>query len=53
MLCSESASVKTLQGTVEALEQDKAHLLERVQSLEKDLAAGPDAISKSSGRRRL
>lgn len=50
MLRSESGSVKTLQGTVQALEQDKANLLERVQSLEKDLAAGPNTINKSSGK---
>lgn len=50
MLRSESASVKTLQGTVHALEQDKANLQERVQRLEKDLAAGPNTINKSSGK---
>uniref|UniRef100_A0A7N9AN25 CAP-GLY domain containing linker protein 1a n=1 Tax=Mastacembelus armatus TaxID=205130 RepID=A0A7N9AN25_9TELE len=37
VLHGESASLKTLQGTVEALERDKASLQERVQKLEKDL----------------
>lgn len=50
VLRSESASVKTLQGTVDALEQDKANLKERVQRLEKDLAAGPNSINSQSGR---
>ncbi|XP_041792248.1 CAP-Gly domain-containing linker protein 1 isoform X2 [Chelmon rostratus] len=49
VLHGESASVQTLQGTIQALERDKADLLERVQRLEKDLAAGPDTINKSSG----
>ncbi|XP_044052290.1 CAP-Gly domain-containing linker protein 1 isoform X7 [Siniperca chuatsi] len=49
VLRGESASVKTLQGTIQALEQDKANLQERVQRLEKDLAAGPDTINTSSG----
>uniref|UniRef100_A0A672YGY7 CAP-GLY domain containing linker protein 1a n=1 Tax=Sphaeramia orbicularis TaxID=375764 RepID=A0A672YGY7_9TELE len=49
VLRGESASVKTLQGMVQALEQDKADLQERVKRLEKDLAAGPDGINKSSG----
>ncbi|XP_022613366.1 CAP-Gly domain-containing linker protein 1 isoform X3 [Seriola dumerili] len=48
-LRGESASVKTLQGTIQALEQDKATLQERVRRLEKDLAAGPETINKSSG----
>ncbi|XP_029294704.1 CAP-Gly domain-containing linker protein 1 isoform X5 [Cottoperca gobio] len=48
-LRGESASVKTLQGTIQALEQDKANLQERAQRLEKDLAAGPDGIRESSG----
>lgn len=50
VLRGESASVKTLQGTIQALEHDKANLQERVQRLEKDLAAGPDTINKSSGK---
>uniref|UniRef100_A0A1A7YN51 CAP-GLY domain containing linker protein 1a n=1 Tax=Iconisemion striatum TaxID=60296 RepID=A0A1A7YN51_9TELE len=45
----ESASSKTLQSTIQTLEQDKANLQERVRRLEKDLAAGPDNINKSSG----
>ncbi|XP_076586254.1 CAP-Gly domain-containing linker protein 1 isoform X5 [Chaetodon auriga] len=45
----ESASVKTLQGSIQALERDKAELQECVKRLEKDLAAGPDTINKSSG----
>lgn len=53
VLRGESASVKTLQGTIQALEHDKANLQERVQRLEKDLAAGPDAINKSSGKHGL
>lgn len=44
----ESASVKKLQSTVQALEQDNGFLQERVQRLEKDLTAGPD-INKPSG----
>ncbi|XP_063753394.1 CAP-Gly domain-containing linker protein 1 isoform X4 [Eleginops maclovinus] len=48
-LRGESASVKTLQGTIEALERDKANLQDRVQRLEKDRAAGPDSINSSSG----
>ncbi|XP_031164833.1 CAP-Gly domain-containing linker protein 1 isoform X8 [Sander lucioperca] len=46
-LHGERASVETLQGTIQALERDKANLQGRVQRLEKDLAAGPD--TKSSG----
>uniref|UniRef100_A0A3Q1CNA0 CAP-Gly domain-containing protein n=1 Tax=Amphiprion ocellaris TaxID=80972 RepID=A0A3Q1CNA0_AMPOC len=49
VLRGESASVKTLQGTIQALEQDKANLQDRIQRLEKDQAAGPDTINKSSG----
>ncbi|XP_031712144.1 CAP-Gly domain-containing linker protein 1 isoform X5 [Anarrhichthys ocellatus] len=48
-LRGESDSVKTLQGTIQALERDKANLQDRVQRLEKDLAAGPDTFNKSSG----
>ncbi|XP_069555475.1 CAP-Gly domain-containing linker protein 1 isoform X4 [Brachyistius frenatus] len=48
VLHGEGASVKTLQGTIQALEKDKANLQECVQRLEKGLAAGPDTI-KSSG----
>ncbi|XP_062273009.1 CAP-Gly domain-containing linker protein 1 isoform X3 [Scomber scombrus] len=48
-LREKNASAMTLQGTIQALEQDKAHLQERLQKLEKDHAAGPDAISKSLG----
>lgn len=50
VLRGESASVKTLQDMIQALEHDKTHLQERVQRLEKDLAAGPDAINISSGK---
>ncbi|XP_060894922.1 CAP-Gly domain-containing linker protein 1 isoform X6 [Labrus mixtus] len=49
VLRGESASVKTLQGTMQALEQDKANLQERVQRLEKDLKSGPENTNKSSG----
>ncbi|XP_070712165.1 CAP-Gly domain-containing linker protein 1 isoform X2 [Pempheris klunzingeri] len=49
VLRGESASVKTLQDTIQALEQDKANLQERVQRLEKALAAGSDTINQSSG----
>jgi len=49
VLRGESASVKMLQSTTQALEQDKANLQERVQRLEKELAAGGDGINKSSG----
>ncbi|XP_035514473.1 CAP-Gly domain-containing linker protein 1 isoform X5 [Morone saxatilis] len=49
VLRGESASVKTLQGTIQALEQDKAYLQERIQRLEKDLTAGPDTINTFSG----
>uniref|UniRef100_A0A1A8QSR9 CAP-Gly domain-containing protein n=1 Tax=Nothobranchius rachovii TaxID=451742 RepID=A0A1A8QSR9_9TELE len=45
----ESASLKTLQRTIQTLEQDKANLQERVRRLEKDLTAGPDNINKSLG----
>ncbi|KAI4820029.1 hypothetical protein KUCAC02_028023 [Chaenocephalus aceratus] len=48
-LRGESASVKTLQGTIEALERDKTKLQDRVQRLEKDRAAGPESINRSSG----
>lgn len=48
MLRSESASVQTLRGTVEALEQEKAKLQERVQRLEKDGPPGPN-VNTSSG----
>ncbi|KAM6945118.1 CAP-Gly domain-containing linker protein 1 isoform 3-T4 [Lycodopsis pacificus] len=48
-LRGESDSVKTLQGTIQALERDKANLQDSVQRLEKDLAAGPDTFNKSSG----
>lgn len=48
VLRSESASVQTLRGTVEALEQEKAKLQERVQRLEKDRAQGPN-VNTSSG----
>ncbi|KAM4576946.1 CAP-Gly domain-containing linker protein 1 isoform 4-T4 [Odontesthes bonariensis] len=49
VLRGESASVKTLQSATQALEQDKAHLQERLQRLEKELAAGRDGIDESSG----
>lgn len=52
-LREKNASAKTLQDTIQALEQDKAHLQERLQRLEKDHAAGPDAISKSLGNNGL
>ncbi|XP_068460998.1 CAP-Gly domain-containing linker protein 1 isoform X4 [Clinocottus analis] len=48
-LRGEGDSVKTLQGTIQSLERDKANLQDRVQRLEKGLAAGPDAVNKSSG----
>lgn len=48
-LRGESASVKTLQGTIRALEEDKANLQDHVKRLEKDLAAGPEAINRPSG----
>uniref|UniRef100_A0A8C2X9S7 CAP-Gly domain containing linker protein 1 n=1 Tax=Cyclopterus lumpus TaxID=8103 RepID=A0A8C2X9S7_CYCLU len=48
-LRGEGDSVKALQGTIQALERDKFNLQDRVQRLEKDLAAGPDASNKSSG----
>lgn len=48
-----SASAKTLQGTIQALERDKAHLQERVERLEQDKAAGPDTINKSTGNNGL
>ncbi|CAJ1068185.1 CAP-Gly domain-containing linker protein 1 isoform X5 [Xyrichtys novacula] len=48
-LRGESASVKTLQGTIQALERDKGDLQERVKRLEKDLTTGPDTITQSSG----
>nr|XP_040051431.1 CAP-Gly domain-containing linker protein 1 isoform X6 [Gasterosteus aculeatus aculeatus] len=47
-LRGDSDSVKTLQGTIQALERDRANLQERVQRLEKDLPAGSDAINKAS-----
>ncbi|XP_032365626.1 CAP-Gly domain-containing linker protein 1-like [Etheostoma spectabile] len=47
-LQGESALVKTLQGTIQTLERDKANLQGCVQRLEKDLAAGPDT-NKSLG----
>lgn len=49
-LRGDSDSVKTLQGTIQALERDRANLQERVQRLEKDLPAGSDAINKASGK---
>ncbi|XP_029916628.1 CAP-Gly domain-containing linker protein 1 isoform X5 [Myripristis murdjan] len=45
----ESATVKTLQSTIQSLEQDKVQLQECVQSLKKDLTGGPDTTSKSPG----
>ncbi|KAM8886319.1 CAP-Gly domain-containing linker protein 1 isoform 5-T17 [Spinachia spinachia] len=48
-LRGESDSVKTLQGTIQALERDKANLQDRVQRLEKDLPAGSDTVNKASG----
>lgn len=48
VLRGESASVKTLQGTIHSLERDKANLQDCVQRLEKDLASGPATV-KSSG----
>lgn len=53
LLRGESASVKTLQGTIQTLEQDKANLQDCLQRLRKDLAAGPDTVNKSSGESRL
>ncbi|KAM4616128.1 CAP-Gly domain-containing linker protein 1 isoform 2-T2 [Polymixia lowei] len=47
ILRGESATFKTQQGTIKALEKDKARLQECIRSLEKDLAAGPDTINKS------
>ncbi|XP_056274355.1 CAP-Gly domain-containing linker protein 1 isoform X2 [Pseudoliparis swirei] len=44
-LRGEGDSVK---GTIQALERDKLNLQDRVQRLEKDLAAGPGAINTSS-----
>ncbi|XP_054904718.1 CAP-Gly domain-containing linker protein 1 isoform X2 [Poeciliopsis prolifica] len=44
----DSASIKTLQNTIETLEQDKANLQDRVKKLEKDLAIRPD-INLTSG----
>lgn len=49
VLHGESVSVRTLQGTIQALEQEKANLQDRVQRLEKDLAAGPETV-KASGK---
>ncbi|XP_074493969.1 CAP-Gly domain-containing linker protein 1 isoform X7 [Sebastes fasciatus] len=48
-LRGESASVKTLEGTIHSLERDKANLQDRVQRLERNLAAGPNTINESSG----
>ena len=48
-LRGESVSAKTLQGTIQALEREKANLQEHVQRLEQDLAAGPENITSSSG----
>ncbi|XP_068560112.1 CAP-Gly domain-containing linker protein 1 isoform X4 [Cebidichthys violaceus] len=48
-LRGEGDLVKTLQGTIQALERDKTNLQDRVQRLEKDLAAGPDTFNKPSG----
>ncbi|MED6240947.1 hypothetical protein ATANTOWER_016432 [Ataeniobius toweri] len=45
----ESASIKMLQNTVQALEQDKANLQDLVKRLEKDLRARPDNINQTSG----
>ncbi|XP_014860326.1 PREDICTED: CAP-Gly domain-containing linker protein 1 isoform X6 [Poecilia mexicana] len=44
----ESASIKTLQNTIETLERDKANLQDHVKRLEKDLAARPD-LNLTSG----
>lgn len=49
-LHSEGASVRSLQGAVQALEQDKAALEERAQRLEKELAAAKNAIILPSGK---
>ncbi|KAM9392460.1 CAP-Gly domain-containing linker protein 1 isoform 2-T3 [Pholidichthys leucotaenia] len=49
VLSGESASVKTLKGKIQVLEQDKVELQEHIHKLKTDLAAGPDAINKSSG----
>uniref|UniRef100_A0A668AGI3 CAP-Gly domain containing linker protein 1 n=1 Tax=Myripristis murdjan TaxID=586833 RepID=A0A668AGI3_9TELE len=49
----ESATVKTLQSTIQSLEQDKVQLQECVQSLKKDLTGGPDTTSKSPGNSNL
>lgn len=49
-LHSDGASVRSLQGAVQALEQDKKHLEERAESLEKDLAAAKHAINLPSGK---
>lgn len=47
---SEGASVRSLQGAVQALEQDKKHLEEHAQRLEKELAAAKNTISLPSGK---
>lgn len=49
-LQSEGASVRSLQGELRALEQDKANLEERAQRLEKELAAAKNAINLPSGK---
>lgn len=51
-LHGEGASVRTLQGAVEALERDKAVLEERALRLEKDLAAAKNALNLPSGKPR-
>lgn len=45
----ESASIKTLQNTIQALEKDKANLQDRLKRLEKDVKERPDDINQTSG----
>lgn len=49
-LHGEGASVRSLQGAVEALEQDKAVLQERALRLEKELAAAKNTLNVPSGK---
>lgn len=49
-LHGEGASVRTLQGAVEALERDKAALEERTLRLEKELAAAKNTLNLPSGK---
>lgn len=45
----ESASIKTLQKTIQALEEERSNLQDRIKRLEKDLTARPDNINQTSG----